>query len=77
MNPILADIYSTVLPSAPFIIVAYVMLWVVLVVYAIMIARGLKGTEKQMGLLEKRMNHIDVVSAEEDGESRSEMIDAH
>lgn len=70
MNPILADIYSTVLPSAPFIIAAYVLLWVVLIVYVIMIARGLKGTEKQMELLEKRMNCIDGVGSEEDDQRR-------
>ena len=27
MNPILADIYSTILPSAPYIIAAYALLW--------------------------------------------------
>ena len=33
MNPILADIYSTILPSAPYIIAAYALLWVALLVY--------------------------------------------
>ena len=32
MNPILADIYSTILPSAPYIIAAYALLWVALLV---------------------------------------------
>ena len=30
MNPILADIYSTVIPSAPFVIAAYAIVWVAL-----------------------------------------------
>ena len=30
MNPVLADIYSTVIPSMPFIIAAYALLWAVL-----------------------------------------------
>ena len=29
MNPILADIYSTILPSAPYIIAAYALLWAI------------------------------------------------
>ena len=53
MNPILTDIYSTVIPSAPFIIGAYAIVWVVLLVYVIMIVRGLKKTEAQMALLEE------------------------
>ena len=42
MNPILADIYSTILPSAPYIIAAYALLWVALLVYVLMIFRGTK-----------------------------------
>ena len=52
MNPILADIYSTVLPSAPFIIAAYAIVWVALLVYVAVVVRGLKKTEAQMALLE-------------------------
>ena len=53
MNPILADIYSTVIPSAPFIIAAYAILWAALLIYVIMTVRGLKKTEAQMALLEE------------------------
>ena len=53
MNPILADIYSTVLPSAPYIIAAYAIVWLVLLVYVIVVVRGLKKTEAQMALLEE------------------------
>ena len=53
MNPILSDIYSTVIPSAPFIIAAYAILWAALLIYVIMIVRGLKKTEAQMALLEE------------------------
>ena len=37
MNPILADMYSTVIPSAPFLIAAYALVWVVLLIYVIMV----------------------------------------
>ena len=55
MNPILADIYSTVIPSAPFIIAAYAIMWAVLLIYVIMIVRGLKKTEAQMVVLEEAL----------------------
>ena len=53
MNPILADIYSTVVPSAPFIIAAYALVWAALLVYVIVVTRGLKKTEAQMAVLEE------------------------
>ena len=52
MNPILADMYSTVIPSAPFIIAAYALIWLALLVYVLVIVRGLKNTEAQMAVLE-------------------------
>ena len=53
MNPILADMYSTVIPSAPFIIAAYAIVWVALLVYVAIVVRGLKKTEAQMAVLEE------------------------
>lgn len=53
MNPILSDIYSTVIPSAPFIIAAYAIVWAALLIYVIITVRGLKKTEAQMALLEE------------------------
>ena len=52
MNPILADIYSTILPSAPYIIAAYALLWVALLVYVLMIFAHQKATA-QLTLLEE------------------------
>ena len=51
MNPILADIYSTILPSAPYIIAAYALLWVALLVYVVF--RGTKKATAQLTLLEE------------------------
>ena len=50
MNPILADIYSTILPSAPYIIAAYALLWVALLVYVLMVFRGTKKATAQLTL---------------------------
>ena len=55
MNPILADMYSTVAPSMPFIIAAYALVWLALLVYVFVVVRGLKKTEQQMALLEETM----------------------
>ena len=53
MNPILADIYSTILPSAPYIIAAYALLWVALLVYVLRVFRGTKKATAQLTLLEE------------------------
>lgn len=56
MNPILADMYSTVIPSAPFIIAAYAIVWAALLIYVIITVRGLKKTEAQLALLEEAVS---------------------
>lgn len=53
MNSVLAEIYSTIIPSAPYVIAAYVLMWAGLFVYVFIIMRGLKKTEKQMDVLEE------------------------
>lgn len=55
MNPILADIYSTVVPSAPFVIAAYALVWFALLIYVIVVVRGLKKTEARVALLEESL----------------------
>lgn len=52
MDPILQEIYSTVVPSAPFLIAAYALLWAALLVYVVVMQRGLKNSEKRLDLLE-------------------------
>lgn len=76
MNPVLTDIYSTVIPSAPFIIAAYVILWVVLLIYVIGVARGLKRTEAQVELLEQQMKHAGEACPEEGGKDVSGTVDS-
>ena len=58
MNSILADIYSTVVPSAPYIIAAYALLWVALLVYILVIARGTKRAERQMDIIEDELMEL-------------------
>ena len=55
MNPILAEIYSTIIPSAPYVIAAYALLWVALLVYVLVIQRGMRRAEAQMRVLEEEL----------------------
>ena len=51
MNEVLAEIYSTILPSAPYIIAAYALIWLALLVYVFIVMRGMKKSEAQMAVL--------------------------
>ncbi|MEG1167266.1 MAG: heme exporter protein CcmD [Gordonibacter sp.] len=53
MNPVLAEIYSTIFPAAPYVIGAYALIFLVLFVFVFITLRGLKKTEQQMALLEE------------------------
>lgn len=53
MDPILEEIYSTVLQGAPFVIGAYASIWLILLVFVVVTMLGLKKTEKQMAVLEE------------------------
>ncbi len=55
MNEILADIYSTVVPSAPYIIAAYALVLAALFVYAFMIMRGTRKAQAQIAVLEEAL----------------------
>ena len=53
MNPLLQEIYSTILPSAPYIIAAYALVWLVLGVWMFMQFRKQSALQKQIMLLEE------------------------
>lgn len=58
MNPVLAEIYSTVIPSMPFIIAAYALLWAVLLIYVFVSMRGMKKAEQQIAVLEEAVAEL-------------------
>ena len=58
MNPVLVEIYSTVAPSMPFIIGAYVLMLVAILVYVLMIMLGYKKAERQMAVLEEAVAEL-------------------
>ena len=54
----LVEIYSTVIPSMPFIIAAYALLWAVLLIYVFVSMRGMKKTEQQIAVLEEAVAEL-------------------
>jgi hypothetical protein len=55
MDPILAEIYSTVLDAAPYCIAAYVLMWLVLLLYVVFAVQSQKNSERQMAALEEAL----------------------
>lgn len=55
MNPVLAEIYSTIIPSAPFVIAAYALLWIALLVYVFAMSRRAKKAEQRISVLEETL----------------------
>ena len=53
MNPLLQEIYSTILPSAPYIIAAYALVWLVLGAWMFVQFRKQSALQKQIMLLEE------------------------
>ena len=58
MNPVLEEIYSTIIPSAPFVIGAYVLVFLVLFAYVAFVLTKLKGVERKMDALEERVDEL-------------------
>ncbi len=58
MNPVLEEIYSTIIPSAPFVIGAYVLVFLVLFAYVAFVLTKLKGVERKMDALEERVEEL-------------------
>ena len=55
MDSILSEIYSTVLGAAPFVIAAYALMWLVLLVYVAALAGSLRKTELRLAALEESL----------------------
>ena len=53
MNPLLEEIYSTIIPSAPYIIAAYAIVWALVLGVVFALFGRIKRAEKQLALLEE------------------------
>lgn len=58
MDPVLAEIYSTVLDAAPFVIAAYALLFLVLCGYVVFVMTKLSRTEKKIAALEEHVDEL-------------------
>lgn len=58
MDPVLQELYGTILTAVPFVLVAYVLMWVVLLIYIIFSNRSLKKAEKQLSALEEAVQQL-------------------
>ena len=58
MDPLLASVYSTILPSAPFVIAAYVAIWIAVMVFVAIIVRGTRKNERDLALLEESIAQL-------------------
>ena len=56
MDPILAEAYSTVLPAAPFVIAAYVGIWLALFVFVFALSRRAKRTSEDLDALREALD---------------------
>ena len=52
MNPVLEQIYATIIPSAPFVIAAYALMWLCLCIYVVYAVSRQKNVEKQLAVVE-------------------------
>ena len=69
MDPVLEEIYSTIIPSAPYLIAAYALVWLALFVYVMVMRRSVKRAEARIAVLEEEL-------AERGGRASSESADS-
>ncbi|MDO4596365.1 MAG: hypothetical protein Q4B30_05285 [Coriobacteriaceae bacterium] len=55
MDPILSEVYSTVLPAAPYVLAAYVGIWVILFVFVLYLWNKSKKTDQDIEALKRAL----------------------
>jgi CcmD family protein len=68
MDSILAEVYSTIIPSAPYVIAAYALIWVILLVFLVVMLRRTKKTQKDIDALREAIEYRERKQAEKDAE---------
>ncbi|WP_085830856.1 hypothetical protein [Collinsella vaginalis] len=68
MDAILSEVYSTVLPAAPFVIAAYVGVWLVIAVFVLMLWGKQRKTSEDIAALREALDRRERESG--DGQSR-------
>lgn len=68
MDPVLEEIYSTIIPSAPYVIAAYALVWLALFIYVMIIRRSTKRAEARIEVLEEALAERESRDGEETAE---------
>lgn len=68
MDPILEEVYSTIMPSAPYVIGAYALIWVILLVFVIAMLRRSQKTQKDIDALNEAIERRERKLVEKKGE---------
>lgn len=55
MDPILSEVYSTVLPAAPYVLAAYIGIWLVLFISVLALWRKSKRTSEDIEALKQAL----------------------
>lgn len=58
MNEILLSVYGAVLPSAPYVIAAYALIWIILFVFVAVIVVGMRKNQRDYEQLERVIRHL-------------------
>lgn len=64
MDPILEEVYSIVVPSAPYVIGAYALIWAILLVFVIVMLRKTQKTQKDIDALNEAIEYRERKQAE-------------
>lgn len=70
MDPILEEVYSIIVPSAPYVIAAYVLIWAVLFVFIVVMLRRAKKTQKDIDALNEAIEYRERRQAEKGAASK-------
>ena len=63
MNEILLSVYGAVRPSAPYVIAAYVLIWIILFVFVAVIVVGMRKNQRDYEQLERVIRHLNEQNA--------------
>ena len=55
MDPIVSEVYSTVLPAAPYVLAAYIGIWLVLFIFVLVLWRKSKHTSEDIEALKQAL----------------------
>ena len=58
MDPVLAEVYSTVMPLAPYVIGAFLLIWILLLAFVIVMLMRVKKTDADIKALQESIEKL-------------------